>query len=63
MPENEAGTGFVLNAEEVEFGAQLAMIAALGLFEAVQIFVQLFFGEEARGVNALQLRVASWPFQ
>src|SRR6266478_4269835 len=58
MPEDQAWAGFFLNAEELEFGADLAMIAALGFFEAMKIFVQFFFGEEARGVNALELRIA-----
>src|SRR3981189_1435271 len=31
VPEDEAGAGFFLDAEEVEFRAQLAVIAALGL--------------------------------
>ncbi len=35
MPEDEAGAGFFLNAEEFELDAELAMIAALGFFEAV----------------------------
>jgi len=32
MPENQAGAGFFLNAEKIEFGAEFAMIAALGFF-------------------------------
>ena len=43
MPENQAGPRLFLNAEEIELGAQLAMIAALGFFQAMQIFVELFF--------------------
>ena len=35
MPENEAGAGFFLNAKELEFGAEFAMVAALGFFEAI----------------------------
>jgi hypothetical protein len=35
MPENEARAGFFLNAEELEFDAEFAMIAALGFFEPV----------------------------
>src|SRR5229473_3274674 len=62
MPEDQARTGFVLDAEEFELGAELAMIAAFGLFEAMEVFVQLFFGEEASGVNALELRVAFLAF-
>src|SRR5712671_4074655 len=58
MPEDQAWAGFLLNAEKLEFGTDLAMIAALGFFEAMKIFVQFFFGEEARGVNTLELRIA-----
>ena len=45
MPENQARTGFVLNAEKIEFLAQLAMIAALGFFEFVQILIEFFLVE------------------
>src|SRR6266436_4150074 len=62
MPEDEAGAGFFLNAEEVELDAELAMIAALGFFEAVQMFVQLFLREESHGVNALELGIALLAF-
>ena len=58
MPENQAGTGFFLNAEEVEFDAELAVVAALGFLDAVQMLVQLFLGEERHRVNALKLRIA-----
>ena len=62
MPEDEAGAGFVLDAEEFELGAKLAMIAALGFLEAMEIFVQLFFCKEAGGINALELRIAFLAF-
>src|SRR6266571_1261423 len=58
MPEDEAGAGFFLNAEEVELDAELPMIAALGFFKTVQMFVQLFLREESHGVNALELGIA-----
>ena len=58
MPEDEAGAGFFLNAEEVELDAELAMVAALGFFKTVQMFVQLFLREESHGVNALELGIA-----
>jgi len=44
--------------KKLELNAKFAVIAALGFFEAVQIFVQLFLREESRGVNALELRIA-----
>ena len=62
MPENQARAGFVLNAEKIEFRAELAMIAALGFFELVQIFVELFLLDEARAVNPLHLRIAFLAF-
>ena len=34
------------------------VIAPLGFFQAMQVFVELFLGEKARAVDALQLRVA-----
>ena len=62
MPENQAGPGFVLNAEKIELLAELAVVAALGFFEPVQIFVQLFLIHEAGAVNPLHLRIAFLPF-
>src|SRR5258708_5550790 len=52
----------VLNAEEFELGAELAVIAALGFFEAMEVFVQLLLGEEAGGVNALEPRISFLAF-
>jgi len=34
------------------------VIAPLGFFHAVQIFVQLFLRVESQGINALELRVS-----
>src|SRR5580704_6042560 len=58
MPKNQAWPGFFLNAEKIEFLAQLAVIAALGFFELVEIFVQLLLFHKASAVNPLHLRVA-----
>src|SRR5216683_3035017 len=58
MPEDETGAGFLLNAEEVELDTELAVVAALGFFKTVQMFVQLFLREESHGVNALELGIA-----
>ena len=33
-----------------------------GFFQAVEVFVEFLLGEEARGVNALELRVAFLAF-
>src|SRR6185437_540228 len=57
MPENQAGAGFILNAEEIEFLAEFAMVAPLGLFEFVQIFVEFLLLDETRAVNPLHLRI------
>src|SRR5438045_7825821 len=46
MPENQAWTGFLLDAEEIQLNTELAMVAALGFFEAMQVFVQLFLCEK-----------------
>jgi len=62
MPENQAGAGFFLDAEEVELRAEFAMITAFGFFEAVQILVQLFLREKSGGINALELRIAFLAF-
>src|SRR2546423_7337686 len=53
MPENQTGAGFVFNAEEAELDAELAVIAALGFFEPVQVLVEFFLGEKACRINAL----------
>src|SRR5258708_18774240 len=58
MPENQPRAGFFLNAEEIEFRAEFAVIAALGFLDAVEMRVQLFLREERHGVNALELGIA-----
>ena len=58
VPENQAGAGFLLNAEKVQLNAKFAVIAALGFLEAVQIFVEFLLGEKCGGINALELRIA-----
>src|SRR5450631_4279582 len=62
MPEDEAWAGFFLNAEEVELHADLAVVAALGFFKAMQIFVELSLSVESGGVDALQLGIAFLTF-
>ena len=57
MPEDEAGAGQLLNAEEVELLAEDAMVAARGFFKAGEVLVELFFREEGRAVDALQLGI------
>ena len=62
VPENQAGAGFFLDAEKIEFRAKLAVIAALGFLEAVEMRVEFFLREKCRGVDALQLRIAFLAF-
>ncbi len=57
MPENQARR-FILHVEQVELLAQATMIALLGLFEHVQVGVEIFLLRPRRAVNALQLLVA-----
>src|SRR5208282_1654181 len=57
VPEDEAGAGELLNAEEVELFSQNAMIAARCFFKASEVVVEVFLGEEGRAVDALELRI------
>src|SRR4051812_179202 len=57
MEEDQAGSGEFLDAEEVKFLAELAMIALLGLFEFGEVLVEIFLREERGAVDALQLGV------
>ena len=57
MPEGHAGR-FVLEVEQVELLAELAMIALLGLFQAVQIGVEFLLVAPGGAVDALQHGVA-----
>src|SRR3954464_8135882 len=62
MPENQPRSGLFLDAEQVQLRADLAMIAALGLFQPMQILIELFLCEEASCINALKLWVAFMAF-
>src|SRR5437016_13421998 len=57
MPENQPRASQFLDGEQVELLAEHAVIALLGLFDAVQISVEVFLREERSSINALQLRV------
>ncbi len=61
MPEDQPRPGFFLNAEKIELRAQPPVIAAFGLFQPMQIFVQLRLREKAGAVDALHLRIAFLP--
>ncbi len=57
VPEDEAGAGELLNAEEVELLAEDAMVAARGFFEAREVGVEILLREEGGAVDALELRI------
>ena len=59
VPEDEAGAGELLNAEQVELLAEDAMVAARGFFEAGEVGVEIFLREEGSAVDALELRILS----
>ena len=47
------GPGELLNAEQVELLAELAVVALLGLFEPLQVLFELFRREERGAIDAL----------
>ena len=51
------GPGQLLDAEQIELLAELAMVALLGLFEPLEVLVELLLREERRAVDALHLVV------
>ena len=58
MPEDEAGAGDLLDAEEVELLAEDAMVAAPWLlFQAREVGVEIFLREEGGAVDALELGI------
>ena len=57
MPEDEAGSGEFLDAEEVELLAQQAVVALGGFFEAREVLVEILLRKEGGAVDALQLRI------
>ena len=58
VPEHHAG-GFFLLVEEAHLAAEAAMVALLGLLDAVQVGLQVLVGEEDRAVDALELGVVA----
>ena len=57
MEEDQPGPGELLDAEQIELLAELAVVALLGLFEPLEVFVQILLREERGAVDALQLLV------
>ena len=56
VPEDEA-RGFVLHVEQIEMAADAAVVPLFGLFEHVQVGVEVFLLRPGRAVDALQLFV------
>jgi hypothetical protein len=54
---DQAGADLVGEAEQVELAAELAVVAALGLLDAVQVRVERLLGLPGGAVDALQLLV------
>ncbi len=61
MPEDQAGSSFFLNTEKIEFNTELAMIAALRFFQAMQILIKFLLSVKGGSVNALKLRISFLP--
>src|SRR5207245_9024501 len=57
VPEDQTRARGLLHAEQVEGGPQLAMIAALRLFEESQVVLELLLRRERGAVDPLQLLV------
>src|SRR6185436_12190656 len=57
MPEDEPRPRGLLDAEQIEGGPQLAVVAFLRLLEVLQMDLELRFGRERGPVDALQLLV------
>ncbi len=57
VEDREAGAQLVGEGEQVELGAELAVVALLGLGEEVQVRLQLVLGRPGGAVDALELRV------
>ena len=57
VPEDEAGSGYLLDGEEVELLAEDAVVAGLDLFEALEVGFEVLGVEEGGAVDALELLV------
>ncbi len=58
VPEHHAGA-FLLEMEQVEFAAELAMVALLGFFDLLQVGVELFLLGKRRAVDPRQHRIVA----
>jgi hypothetical protein len=50
MPEDQSGAGQLLNRKKVQLFAQNAMVAALRLFQASEVLLQLLAGKKGGAV-------------
>src|SRR5438477_982780 len=57
-PEHQTGSELLVDAEQLQFLAEHAMVAALDLLKALQVVIELLLVGPDRAVDALQLRVA-----
>ncbi len=57
QPEREAGTDILVEGEELQLLAQLAVIALLRLLDHGEVVVELLLGREGDPVDPLQLRI------
>ena len=57
VPEDEAGAGDFLDAEQIELLAEHAVVARLDLFKVLEVGVEVFLREERGAVDALQLLI------
>ena len=57
VPEHQTRAGLVLNGEQIEVGADSAVITALGLFLPALVFRELLWGLPGGAIDALQLGV------
>ena len=58
VPQHEPGPRLVLDREQVELAAELAVVAALRLLDPEEVLVELLLREEGVPVDALHRRVA-----
>src|SRR5229473_1385857 len=53
VPEHHAGA-FFLEVEQIEFAAELAMVALLGLLDLLEVSIEIFLLRKRRAVDARQ---------
>jgi hypothetical protein len=54
MPENQAGSDFVRDAEEIQLASQFPVVPLLGLLELGQIGLQVVRGQKGRPIDPLE---------